>query len=159
MLRLTYFGFRLQPEVQARALHRYPRQDLRGLIPRAPKEAIDLLEGLLEFEPSQRLTAHEALRHPYFLSNTASPGLSSNGAASAQQQQQATMLHQQAIARQQQEQVSKTNCEGGGAVCLASSVGSLAGLPSRPGDSCSDATADGAAAAVSATATGDVPAV
>ena len=59
----------------------------------------------MEFEPSQRLTAHEALRHPYFLSNTASPGLASNGAVSAQQQQQAAMLHQQALIRQQQEQV------------------------------------------------------
>ncbi|KAH8086272.1 Pkinase-domain-containing protein [Filobasidium floriforme] len=99
------------PEVQGRALHRYPRQDLRGLIPRAPKEAIDLLEGLLEFEPSQRLTAHEALRHPYFLSNTASPGLASNGAVSAQQQQQAAMLHQQAIIRQQQEQAIRAQMQ------------------------------------------------
>jgi len=97
----------VQPEVQARALHRYPKQDLHGLIPRAPQEAIDLLEGLLEFEPSQRLTAHEALRHPYFATNTASPAVGSNGASSSQQQQQQqAMLHQQAVIRQQQEQVS-----------------------------------------------------
>jgi serine/threonine protein kinase len=96
----------IQPEVQARALHRYPKQDLHGLIPRAPQEAIDLLEGLLEFEPSQRLTAHEALRHPYFATNTASPAVGSNGVSSSQQQQQQAMLHQQAVIRQQQEQVS-----------------------------------------------------
>ncbi|XP_038692797.1 serine/threonine-protein kinase AFC2-like isoform X2 [Tripterygium wilfordii] len=29
-------------------------------------ELIDLLQGLLRFDPSSRLTAHEALRHPFF---------------------------------------------------------------------------------------------
>lgn len=27
---------------------------------------IDLLQGLLKFEPSERLTAKEALKHPFF---------------------------------------------------------------------------------------------
>ncbi|CDP13250.1 unnamed protein product [Coffea canephora] len=29
-------------------------------------DLIDLLQGLLKYEPSQRMTAHEALRHPFF---------------------------------------------------------------------------------------------
>jgi serine/threonine protein kinase len=31
-----------------------------------PSEAIDLIASLLEFEPEKRITAHEALSHPYF---------------------------------------------------------------------------------------------
>lgn len=31
-----------------------------------PKEALDLLEGLLKFDPAQRLTAEQCLAHPYF---------------------------------------------------------------------------------------------
>lgn len=55
-----------QPEVTWRQFPRYPKQPLQALIPRAPLEAIDLLEHLLAFEPSSRLSAHEALLHPYF---------------------------------------------------------------------------------------------
>lgn len=29
-------------------------------------DIIDLLQGLLRYDPSTRLTAHEALRHPFF---------------------------------------------------------------------------------------------
>lgn len=29
-------------------------------------DLIDLLQGLLRYEPSTRITAHEALRHPFF---------------------------------------------------------------------------------------------
>ncbi|XP_008807470.2 serine/threonine-protein kinase AFC2 isoform X1 [Phoenix dactylifera] len=32
-------------------------------------DLIDLLQGLLRYEPSNRLTAHEALRHPFFTRN------------------------------------------------------------------------------------------
>ena len=42
-----------------------PRRPLRHLFPEAPPDALDLLHKLLHFSPAQRLTAHEALRHPY----------------------------------------------------------------------------------------------
>ena len=32
----------------------------------ANKEAIDLLEKMLVYDPSDRITAKEALKHPYF---------------------------------------------------------------------------------------------
>ena len=42
-----------------------PRRPLRHLFPDAPPDALDLLHKLLHFSPAQRVTAHEALRHPY----------------------------------------------------------------------------------------------
>jgi mitogen-activated protein kinase 15 len=42
-----------------------PRRPLRQMFPGAPPDAIDLLHQLLHFSPAQRITAAEALRHPY----------------------------------------------------------------------------------------------
>ncbi|KAL3154564.1 hypothetical protein ABBQ32_014021 [Trebouxia sp. C0010 RCD-2024] len=38
---------------------------LRDMFPDAPDEALDLMQKLLQFNPQKRLTAEEALRHPY----------------------------------------------------------------------------------------------
>ncbi|CAG9314859.1 unnamed protein product [Blepharisma stoltei] len=49
-----------------KSLDKHVKQPLQNIInPEAPPEAIDLLEKLLAFNPSQRLTVEEALRHPY----------------------------------------------------------------------------------------------
>lgn len=42
-----------------------PRQPLRVLLASAPLEAVDLLEKLLVLNPHKRLTAEQALEHPY----------------------------------------------------------------------------------------------
>lgn len=42
-----------------------PRKPLFQLFPDASPDATDLLERLLQFNPEKRLTADEALRHPY----------------------------------------------------------------------------------------------
>lgn len=43
-----------------------PRQTLDALLPPdTPPEALDLLKGLLVFAPGKRLSAAQALRHPY----------------------------------------------------------------------------------------------
>lgn len=66
--------------------------------------AIDLLEKLLRFDPSQRLSCDEALKHPYFGSGAAqSPQQQQQQqqTASPQQQQQAYLLQQQQLAQQQ----------------------------------------------------------
>uniref|UniRef100_A0A5F8G9T4 Mitogen-activated protein kinase 15 n=1 Tax=Monodelphis domestica TaxID=13616 RepID=A0A5F8G9T4_MONDO len=56
-------------DYSASVLHRMgPRQLLTlgsRLPPSTPPEALDLLERLLVFDPEKRLTADEALRHPY----------------------------------------------------------------------------------------------
>lgn len=42
-----------------------PKKSLDELLEGAPKEAIDLCKKLLQFNPDKRITADEALRHPY----------------------------------------------------------------------------------------------
>lgn len=45
---------------------RRPRQTLAGLLPPdTPSEALDLLKRLLVFAPDKRLSAAQALQHPY----------------------------------------------------------------------------------------------
>ena len=38
---------------------------LRDMFPTASEEALDLLKNLLQFNPNKRLSAEQALRHPY----------------------------------------------------------------------------------------------
>ena len=44
----------------------YPKSSLKGQFRAASDDAIDLLSRLLIFDPSRRISADEALRHPYF---------------------------------------------------------------------------------------------
>ncbi|SCU99929.1 LANO_0F04390g1_1 [Lachancea nothofagi CBS 11611] len=47
-------------------LPRYPsNRALRGLLPEANPEGMDLLERMLVFDPRRRITAAQALKHPY----------------------------------------------------------------------------------------------
>ncbi|KAI3886152.1 hypothetical protein MKW92_051758 [Papaver armeniacum] len=43
----------------------YPRQQFSSRFPNKPAAAIDLLEKMLVFDPNKRITAEEALCHPY----------------------------------------------------------------------------------------------
>ncbi|KAG0738143.1 hypothetical protein G6F23_009900 [Rhizopus arrhizus] len=52
-------------QVYIRSLPRMPRIPFENLYPRANPTAIDLLNKLLEFDPSKRITVEEALAHPY----------------------------------------------------------------------------------------------
>jgi mitogen-activated protein kinase 15 len=38
---------------------------LRDLFPTASDDALDLLKTLMQFNPNKRLTAEQALKHPY----------------------------------------------------------------------------------------------
>ncbi|XP_060821574.1 mitogen-activated protein kinase 15 isoform X1 [Bombus pascuorum] len=42
-----------------------PRRSLKDLLPEVPEKALDLISNLIVFNPNRRLTAVEALEHPY----------------------------------------------------------------------------------------------
>lgn len=44
----------------------YTRQNFREVFPTASPEALDLIEKMLVFHPARRISAEEALKHPYF---------------------------------------------------------------------------------------------
>ncbi|KAK0246388.1 Pkinase-domain-containing protein [Armillaria gallica] len=68
--------FKDAPDIANKQFPRYPKMNLQQVIPKASPHglALDLLERLLKFDPSERISAAEALSHPYFTSTaTASP--------------------------------------------------------------------------------------
>jgi protein kinase len=56
-------------------------QNLRELLPEASLEAVDLIAKMCCWDPEQRLTAEQALKHPYFTGTTASVTVERTGAA------------------------------------------------------------------------------
>ncbi|KGB76674.1 CMGC/CDK/CDK5 protein kinase [Cryptococcus deuterogattii 99/473] len=62
------------PEIQIKSpLAKHAKQPFQAIIPRAPRDAISLLEHLLQFEPTRRYDAHQAMTHPYFTSGPIAP--------------------------------------------------------------------------------------
>lgn len=103
------------PEIQIRPFPRMPRVPFQQLYPKAHPLAIDLLEKLLKFDPTQRISAEEALRHPYFTTSQAlgpaADGNATSNTNSLQQSQQQSngnypMSQQQQQDQQQQQQMA-----------------------------------------------------
>lgn len=45
----------------------YPRPDnLQHLVPTLDQDGVDLLEQMLQYDPAKRITAADAMNHPYF---------------------------------------------------------------------------------------------
>jgi len=44
------------------------KKDLSNLLGHASPESIDLIEKMLEYNPQDRITCEEALKHPFFSS-------------------------------------------------------------------------------------------
>ncbi|WVO14693.1 hypothetical protein L204_102331 [Cryptococcus depauperatus] len=62
------------PEIQIKApLAKHSKQPFHSIVPRAPRDAINLLEHLLQFEPTRRHDAHQAMTHPYFTAGPIAP--------------------------------------------------------------------------------------
>ena len=93
-----------QPEIQLRAFPRLAKMPFAQIFAKAHPLAIDLLEKLLRFDPAQRLSCDEALKHPYF--GSAAPSSTSATLSPQQQymQQQQQMAMQQAAQAQAQAQ-------------------------------------------------------
>ncbi|KAH9440837.1 hypothetical protein Pst134EA_032992 [Puccinia striiformis f. sp. tritici] len=85
------------PEIQLRPFPRVAKISFQSLYPKAHPLAADLLERLLKFDPSQRLSCEDALTHQYFLSAP----VQSQAAAQPRQQPDQANITQQALQQQQ----------------------------------------------------------
>ena len=55
--------------MQPSTYERYPAPtSLAHLVPNLPEEGVDLLTRMLQHDPTKRITAREALDHPFFAS-------------------------------------------------------------------------------------------
>lgn len=97
-----------QPEIQLKPFPRTPKIPFGTLYPKIAPLAIDLLEKLLQFDPSRRLSCDEALQHPYFTSSqpdAPQPGSAHQYAMDERAQLQAQQQAQQQQQQQQQQQM------------------------------------------------------
>ncbi|GJJ09571.1 negative regulator of the PHO system [Clathrus columnatus] len=109
----------LPPDSVMKPFPKLPKVPWQNILTKASPQAIDLLDRLLQFDPNERLTAAEALTHPYFTGSVPGP---SPGLAYPQQQQQ------QAIQRQHHQSQHQQQHQQAHAAAAASAANMLGGV-------------------------------
>ena len=56
----------LQAVTYIQSMQTYPRKDFKQFFQGANPQAVDVLDKMLSIDPDKRITAAEALAHPYF---------------------------------------------------------------------------------------------
>ena len=95
------------------AFHTYPGKKLSAILPRLGAVGLDLLERLLQPDPGKRISAREAMKHPYFADlqgvSVLLQGL--DGAAAQQQQTHQHARQMQQMEQQQRQQQQQPNMQ------------------------------------------------
>jgi serine/threonine protein kinase len=86
----------------------YVAQDLRQILPQIDPTGIDLLQRMLQLRPELRITAHDALQHPWFND----PIIQHHTPQQQQQQQQQQQMMQQQQHRSYQQTVPSQKYDG-----------------------------------------------
>jgi cyclin-dependent kinase len=58
---------------------KWPRQDLKSVVKDLEPAGIELMEAMLEYDPSHRMSAKAACNHPYFAAGSAAYSQRTNG--------------------------------------------------------------------------------
>jgi len=77
------------------------------LEPGTPKEAVDLIEKLLVYEPLKRITAEEALKHEFFSDQSEKPNSNATSASSSRKRLRSEMSNTDDASAQREENKTK----------------------------------------------------
>jgi len=62
----TWPGLKALPEWKTNKYPNYPPQNIRNIVAPLDENGYDLLNKMLQYDPTKRITAKDALKHPYF---------------------------------------------------------------------------------------------